>query len=70
MKSEAKGYEDGLASGLRVPREPDYFDAVHACNAGGPNYQRGFIDGVTAAHDLTVTARTEHQTKIKGDDNA
>lgn len=36
MKTEADGYRDGLASGKRVPREPDYFDAVPAGNVGGP----------------------------------
>lgn len=49
MKTEADGYRDGLASGKRVPREPDDFDAVHAGNVGGPQYAKGFLRGVADA---------------------
>ena len=44
----ARGYQDGLESGRRVPRQHDYFDLVTAGNAGGPDYAEAFCRGVDA----------------------
>lgn len=48
-RTEAEGYQDGLASGQRVPREPDDTDRVHAGNFGGKDYATGFLRGVADA---------------------
>ena len=50
-KTGEQGYQDGLRSGARVPREPDDFDAVHAANVGGTDYAEGFIRGVRDGSD-------------------
>lgn len=52
--TEDEGYRDGLASGQRVPREPDECDAVHSGNLGGPDYARGFMRGVEDAKPKEV----------------